>query len=74
LWGAEATGIVNPVNPLLEASQIADILRAAHTKVLIALGPVPGSDIWENVETIRPQVPSLTTVIQVLGEPSPEKE
>ena len=74
LWGAEAAGIVNPVNPLLEASQIADILRAAHTKVLIALGPLPGSDIWEKVVTIRPQVPSLTTVIQVLGSSSPEKK
>jgi fatty-acyl-CoA synthase len=74
LWGAQAAGIVNPVNPLLSASQIADILRAARTKVLIALGPWPGSDIWEKVVTICPQVPSLTTVIQVLGSPHPEKE
>jgi fatty-acyl-CoA synthase len=74
LWGAEAAGIVNPVNPLLEASQIAEILRAARTKVLIALGPLPGSDIWEKVVTIRPQVPSLTTVIQVLGPPRPDAE
>jgi len=74
LWGAEAAGIVNPVNPLLEAGQIAAILRAARTKVLIALGPLPGSDIWEKVVTIRPQVPSLTTVIQVLGPARPEKE
>jgi len=73
-WGAEAAGIVNPVNPLLEAGQIAAILRAARTKVLIALGPLPGSDIWEKVVTIRPQVPSLSTVIQVLGPPDPEKE
>ncbi len=73
-WGAEAAGIANPINPLLEADQIAAILRAARTKVLIALGPLPGSDIWEKVVTIRPQVPSLSTVIQVLGPPDPEKE
>jgi len=73
-WGAEAAGIVNPVNPLLEVGQIAAILRAARTKVLIALGPLPGSDIWEKVVTIRPEVPSLSTVIQVLGSPDPEKE
>jgi len=73
LWGAEAAGIVNPVNPLLEAGQIAAILRAARTKVLIALGPLPGSDIWEKVVTIRPEVPSLSTVIQVLGSPDPEQ-
>ncbi len=74
LWGAEAAGIVNPVNPLLEPGQIAAILRTAGTKVLIALGPLPGSDIWEKVVAIRPEVPSLTTVIQVLGQPHPEKE
>lgn len=74
LWGAEAAGIVNPVNPLLEADQIAAILRAAHARVVIALGPVPGSDIWEKVRKIRHQVPSLTTVIQVLGEPNPEEK
>lgn len=74
LWGAEAAGIANPVNPLLEPGQIAAILRAADTKVLIALGPMPGSDIWEKVVAIRPEVPGLTTVIQVLGTPHPEKE
>jgi len=73
-WGAEAAGIANPINPLLEADQIAAILRAARTKVLIALGPLPGSDIWEKVVTIRPQVPSLSIVIQVLGPPDPENE
>ena len=31
LYGAEAAGIANPVNPLLEPGQIAEILRAAGT-------------------------------------------
>jgi fatty-acyl-CoA synthase len=74
LWGAEAAGIANPVNPMLEPGQIAAILRAAGPKVLIALGPLPGSDIWEKVVAIRPEVPGLTTVIQVLGQPHPEQE
>jgi fatty-acyl-CoA synthase len=49
LFGAEAAGIANPVNPLLEPYQIREILEAAHTKVLVALGPVPGTDIWQKV-------------------------
>ena len=53
LWGAEAAGIANPVNPLLEPGQLAEILRAAHTRVLVTLGPAPGSDIWEKVQKIR---------------------
>ncbi|MGY3650589.1 acyl-coenzyme A synthetase/AMP-(fatty) acid ligase [Bradyrhizobium sp. LM4.3] len=33
LFGAEAAGIANPVNPLLEPHQIAEILEAANTKI-----------------------------------------
>ena len=50
LFGAQAAGIANPVNPLLSATQIAEILRAAGTKVLVTLGPVPGSDIQAKVQ------------------------
>lgn len=67
LFGAEAVGIANPVNPLLEAGQIAEILRAANTKVLVALGPVPGTDIWAKVERIRDQLPALKAIVVVNG-------
>jgi fatty-acyl-CoA synthase len=67
LLGAQATGIVNPVNPLLEPGQIADILNAVKSKVLVALGPVPGSDIWDKVSRIREALPHLETVLQVAG-------
>ncbi len=67
LWGGEAVGIANPVNPLLEAATIRDICQAAGTKVLVALGPVPGSDIWAKVEAIRKEIPTLKQVVQVMG-------
>jgi fatty-acyl-CoA synthase len=53
LFAAEAAGIANPVNPLLEPHQIAEILEAAQTKVLVALGPLPSTDIWQKVEAVR---------------------
>jgi len=49
LWGGEAVGIVNPINPLLEPATIAEICQAARTKVLVALAEFPESDIWEKV-------------------------
>src|SRR3569833_4770655 len=67
LFGAEAAGIANPVNPLLEPHQIAEILEAANTKVLVALGPVPGADIWQKIEQIRPQLKHLKAIVQVAG-------
>jgi len=74
LFGAEAAGIANPVNPLLEAAQIAEILRAARTKVLVALGPLPGTDIWAKVEKIRGQLPDLRAVVVVQGTPDAARQ
>src|SRR4051794_10555857 len=65
LFGAEAAGIANPVNPLLSAAQLREILRAAGTKVLVALGPVPGSDIWDKVQAIRGELPDLKAIVLV---------
>ncbi len=73
LWGGEAAGIVNPINPMLEAGTIRDICRAAGTKVLVALGDVPGADIWPKVETIRNELPDLKAIVRVFG-PSDEKQ
>jgi fatty-acyl-CoA synthase len=65
IWGAEATGIVNPINPMLEPDVIADIMNEAGTKVIVALGPVCDSDIWQKLETIAVKVNSLQTILRV---------
>ncbi|NBB91782.1 MAG: acyl-CoA synthetase [Gammaproteobacteria bacterium] len=65
LWGAEAAGIANPINPLLEAEAMADLMRAAGTKLLVALAPTPGTDLWERISSVIATVPSLETVLQV---------
>jgi fatty-acyl-CoA synthase len=67
LYGAEAAGIANPVNPLLEVYQLVEILHAAQTRVLVALGPMPGSDIWEKVQRIRAEMPGLAAIVVVGG-------
>ena len=71
LFGAEAAGIANPVNPLLEPHQIAEILQAANTTVLVALGPVPGTDIWKKVEQVRGKLQHLKAIVQVHGPGDP---
>ena len=73
LFGAEAAGIANPVNPLLEPYQIAEILEAARTTVLVALGPLPGTDIWQKAETVRGQLKHLKAVVQVHGPGDPAR-
>ncbi len=71
LFGAEAAGIANPVNPLLEPHQIAEILEAARTSVLVALGPTPGTDIWQKVQQVRGSLKHLKAIVQVHGPGDP---
>jgi fatty-acyl-CoA synthase len=72
LYGAQTVGVANPVNPLLSAGQLAEILRAAGTRVLVTLGPTPGSDIWDKVQAIRHELPGLTRVLVVGGAAQPD--
>jgi len=73
LWGGEAAGIVNPINPMLEPSTIHEICQTAGTKILVALGEFPGSDIWQKVLAIRNDLPNLKAIIRVMG-PGSENE
>lgn len=74
LFAAEAAGIANPVNPLLEPHQIVEILEAARTTVLVALGPMPGTDIWQKVEQVRGRLASLRAIVQVHGPGDPSRK
>lgn len=65
IWGAEATGIVMPVNPLLEPHTIAALLATAKVSILVTLAPFPGTDLWRKVQPILAQVPSLRHVVLV---------
>lgn len=72
LWGGEAVGIVNPINPMAEPATITELCRAAGTKVLVALGAIPGADIWEKALAVRKNLPEIEAIIRVLG-PSDER-
>ena len=65
LWGGEAAGIVCPVNPMLEAGHIIEVLRAANARVLVTVGPGAGGELWEKMAAVIEQVPSLETILQV---------
>ena len=65
IWGGEATGIVTAINPLLEPAAIADLLNAAEVKILVTLGPFPGSEIWSKIFSILNQIPSLMHLVLI---------
>ena len=69
LWGAEALGIVGPINPLLESVALRDIMQESEAEALIVLGPMQGnkagSEIWEKTLAIVDEVTSLKLILQV---------
>lgn len=68
IWGGEAAGIVNAINPFLDPDIIAALLNSAGTKVLVTLAPLPSSDVWEKIAAIVDRVPTLEVIFQVVPE------
>lgn len=64
LAGATA-GIVNPINPLLDAEQIAGILRETRAKVLVTLRAFPKTDVAQKAAEAVAHAPGVTHVIEV---------
>ncbi len=63
--GGQIAGIVNPINPLLEASQIAAILRETGAKVLITLRAFPKTDVAQKAAEAVALAPNVETVLEV---------
>ncbi|MTE00415.1 acyl-CoA synthetase [Paracoccus sp. YIM 132242] len=64
LAGATA-GIVNPINPLLDAQQIAGILRETRAKVLVTLRAFPKTDVAQKAAEAVALAPGVTHVVEV---------
>lgn len=65
IWGGEAAGIVNAINPLLEPAHIAELVRASGTTVLVTLAPFPGTDLWQKVAHLREHLPELEAIVTI---------
>ncbi|SNX67465.1 fatty-acyl-CoA synthase [Cereibacter ovatus] len=65
LLGGAVAGIVNPINPLLEADQIAAILRETRAKVVVTLRAFPKTDVAQKVSLALCNAPSVKTVLEV---------
>ena len=65
LWGGEAAGIVNPLNPLLSEENLIELMKASSTKVLIAYGDDGDSGYWQKTLNIMGKVSTLKKVLRV---------
>lgn len=65
LWGGEAAGIVQPLNPLLSDDKLLSLLQASGAKVLIAHGLDDDSHMRAKALWLQTRCPSLRTVLLV---------
>lgn len=63
--GGTVAGIVNPINPLLDADQIASILRETNAKVLVTLRAFPKTDVAQKAAEAVKMAPNVTTIVEV---------
>ncbi|WP_169545139.1 acyl-CoA synthetase [Sneathiella aquimaris] len=66
LIGAEAAGIVNAINPLLEPEHILGIAEAANATILVVPGSTLNEEVWQKASYVIGNLPSLKAVF-VLG-------
>ncbi len=66
MFGAEAVGTVNAVNPLLEPEHILGIAEAANATILIATGRALSEELWNKAVYVMERMPNLKAVY-VLG-------
>ncbi|MBT6057475.1 MAG: acyl-CoA synthetase [Gammaproteobacteria bacterium] len=65
IWGSQAAGISNPINPMLEAEHIREIIDAADSKVVICLGHSAHSDIREKVLEAVKDCKTINTILEI---------
>ncbi|WP_375550315.1 acyl-CoA synthetase [Rhodophyticola porphyridii] len=65
LIGGAVAGIVNPINPLLDAEQIGSIMRETNAKVVVTLKAFPKTDVAQKVAEAVELAPNVKTVLEV---------
>lgn len=70
LWGGQAAGIVFPINPMLDASAITQLLQESAAKVVVTLGPLPGSDLCQKTLSALSRCPDAKHLVLVTLTPS----
>src|SRR5262252_3835349 len=67
MLGALAAGIACSINWMLKGEQLAELIRSTRAKVIVALGPTPGFEIFENIAAIRNEIPPSANILTVAG-------
>lgn len=65
MLGSLAAGVSCCINWMLEPAHWVALIKSAGAKVVVALGPTPGYEIWEKLQAVRADIPASVTVLSV---------
>jgi len=65
IWGAEAVGIVNAINPFLEADKVVDIIAAARSNILVTLAPDLNPELWSKIVDVVKRSQQIETILLI---------
>jgi fatty-acyl-CoA synthase len=67
MLAATAAGIGCGVNWMLKGEALGELVRSTRAKVIVALGPTPGYEIWETVQAIRGEIAPDVRILSLPG-------
>jgi fatty-acyl-CoA synthase len=67
MLGSLSAGIACCVNWMLEPEHWVELIRESRAKVVVALGPTPGFEIWDKLQSVHSQIPDTVRVLSVQG-------
>jgi fatty-acyl-CoA synthase len=67
MLGAHACAVPCGINWMLKPPQVIELIRATRAKAVVTLGPTPGYEIWENLQSIRSEIPAGVRRLTVPG-------
>jgi fatty-acyl-CoA synthase len=65
--GAMARAIPCGINWMLKPPHMIELIRSTKAKVVVALGTTPGYEIWENLQSVRGEIPEGVRILTVPG-------
>jgi len=67
MLGSVAARIGCSITWMLKGEQLAELIRPTRARVIVALGPTPGFEIWENLQAVRGSIPPSVRILTVPG-------
>lgn len=65
IWGGEAAGIINALNPLLDGATLVKLMTAAKTKVIVTLAKTATADYLTPILKAADLIPSVEAIVVV---------